>query len=317
VHWKIGQSQHALLGQVLKGEQPIVIDRNGCARSPLQQLTIELWNVIRDGGIVLLGEVHDNPEHHAVRGDILSPRLEPILTTTDLRPAAVFEHVRTSQQLQIDLFYRQAARSRRRLGAADLLRLLGWKESGWPTAETFYPLFNAVLWAKLPIYPGNAVRERLRTIIKDPSSADTDEKAALEAASRMPEPLLATLKEELAGSHCGKLPETAVGAMSMAQRYTDAHLAKVLVTTATKNGGGFLLAGNGHVRSDRGVPWFVRQWAPNRKLLSVMLIEVEPGVDEAARYVPRDREKTPAADYILFTPRHVRPDPCGKTLQSP
>ena len=71
-----------------------------------------------------------------------------------------------------------------------------------------------------------------------------------------------TLASELAGSHCGALPAYRFPTMSLAQRYTDAHLAEALVKAAEKHGGAFLLAGNGHVRTDRGVPWYLRQLAP-------------------------------------------------------
>ena len=106
VHWQHQQPAHPLIGQVFKGEQPIVVASDTCTRSPLQQLIVEVWDIIRGGGIVLLGEVHDNPEHHAVRGDILWPRLDQVVPTHGLRPAAVFEHIRTSQQAGLDSFYR-------------------------------------------------------------------------------------------------------------------------------------------------------------------------------------------------------------------
>ena len=148
VHWQHGEQKHPLIGQVFKGEQPIAAASDACTRTPLQQLIVEVWDTIRGGGIVLLGEVHDNPEHHAVRGDILWPRLDQDGVDGGLRPAAVFEHIRTSQQAGLDAFYRNAARSRRLWRAPDLLRELEWKKTGWPAAEIFYPLFDAALRAE-------------------------------------------------------------------------------------------------------------------------------------------------------------------------
>ena len=157
--WRRQQPLHPLLGQVLKSGKPIEVDAAACNRSPLQQLIAEVWQAIGDGGIVLLGEVHDNPEHHAVRGDILRPRLARLLPSRDLRPAAVLEHIRTSQQSQLDGFYGKAKRSRRLWRAPDLLRELGWESSGWPQGKIFEPLFDAALRGKLPIYPGNGPRD--------------------------------------------------------------------------------------------------------------------------------------------------------------
>jgi len=315
VHWRHEQSVHPLIGQVFKADRPITIARDACTRRPLQQLIVEVWDTIRDGGIVLLGEVHDNPEHHAARGDILWPRLDKMMPTKGPRPAAVFEHIRTGQQAQLDSFYRNAARSRRLWRAPDLLRELDWKASGWPAAEMFYPLFDAALGAKLPIYPGNAVRERMRLLVRGQDQPTEEETTRLKLAQALPQPLLDTLASELAGSHCGMLPPTAIPTMSLAQRYTDAHLAEALVKAAEKHGGAFLLAGNGHVLTDRGVPWYLRQLAPQRKVAAVTFLEVEEGKNEASAYLTRTPDGTLAADYVVFTPRHERPDPCEKMRQ--
>jgi uncharacterized iron-regulated protein len=313
VHWQHNQPRHPLAGQVFKGDRPIAIASDTCTRTPLQQLIVEVWDVVRAGGIVLLGEVHDNPEHHAVRGQILRPGLDKLRATEDAHPAAVFEHIRTPQQAQLDNFHAKAAASRRLWSAPDLLNELGWKDSGWPPAEIFVPLFDAVLRAKMPIVPGSAQRDRLRMLARgDLSSATPEEKARLEIAGAMPQPLLEALTAELSQSHCGVMPASAFGAMSLAQRYTDAHLADALVKAAARHGGAFLLAGNGHVRTDRGVAWFVRRMAPQVQVAAVTLAEVEEGAADPETYLPRSPEGGVATDYTLFTPRHDRPDPCAK-----
>lgn len=315
VHWRHGEQKHPLIGQVFKGDQPITIAPDACTRSPLQQLIVEVWDTIRGGGIVLLGEVHDNPEQHAVRGDILRPRLDRMVATKGLRPTAVFEHIRTGQQAALDTFYRRAARSRRLWRAPDLLRELDWKNSGWPAADMFYPLFDSALRAKQPIYPGNAVRERMRLLVRGQDQPTEEETTLLKLAQALPQPLLDTLASELEGSHCGALPSSAVPSMSLAQRYTDAHLAEALVKAAEKHGGAFLLAGNGHVRTDRGVPWYLRRLVPQRKVIAVMFLEVEEGKNEASAYLTGAPGGTVEADYVMFTPRHERPDPCEKMRQ--
>jgi uncharacterized iron-regulated protein len=315
VHWRHGPQVHPLVGQVFKGDQPIGIDPGECARSPLQQLIVEVWDTIRAGGIVLLGEVHDNPEHHAVRGDILWPRLDKIVPPHGLRPAAVFEHIRTSQQAGLDSFYRHAARSRRLWRAPDLLRELDWKASGWPAAEMFYPLFDSALRVRQPIYPGNAVRERMRLLVRGQDQPTDEEAARIKLAQAIPQRLLDALTSELEGSHCGAVPGSALGSMSLAQRYTDAHLAEALVRAAEKHNGAFLLAGNGHVRTDRAVPWYLRQIAPRRKVVAVMILEVEDGKIDASPYLTRTPDGAVAADYVMFTPRQQRPDPCEKMRQ--
>ncbi len=315
-HWQVDGPGHPLLGQVLKGTMPIAIEAGPCTRTPLQQLMAEIWRTIRAGGVVLLGEVHDNPQHHLVRADLLWPRLERIAPTEGLRPAAVFEHIRADQQERVAHFYEQASRNRRLRTASDLLLALGWRESGWPAAEIFHPLYNAALRARLPILAGDPPRERIKRLARgDRSLLQEDDLDLLKVSETLPQLLVDALTDELVSSHCGAMPASAFGGMNLAQRYRDAHLAGALLKAADKHGAAFLLAGNGHVRTDRGVPWYVRQMAPGRKVLSVMLIEVEEGKTDPVAYVPRAGAGKPTADYILFTPRHIRSDPCEKMRQ--
>jgi uncharacterized iron-regulated protein len=309
--WRVHEPIHPLIGQVLKGETAIAVEPGGCARSPLQQLIGEVWQTIREGGVVLLGEVHDNPQHHLVREDILWPRWDSGAPTGGLQPGAVFEHIRVDQKSSLERFYDQAARSRRLWTASDLLKGLGWQDSGWPAAAMFEPLFAGALWAKMPILPGDAARERMKALARGDLSALTEtELALIKIGEDMPQPLVGALNEELVESHCGLMPASAFGSMNIAQRFRDAHLARALVDAAEVNGAAFLLAGNGHVRTDRGVPWYVRRIAPGRQVLAVTLLEAQPGETGAASYLPRDPDGKVATDYALFTPRTERPDPC-------
>src|SRR5581483_7530443 len=101
-------------------------------------------------------------------------------------------------------------------------------------------------------------------------------------------------------------PSAGFGPMSLAQRLADAHLARQLLEGVEKQGAAFLLAGNGHVRGDRGVAWHLRQLAPQRRVVSVVLAEVEDGKVDAAAYVPRAPDGARAADYVLLTPRQAQ-----------
>ena len=100
--------------------------------------------------------------------------------------------------------------------------------------------------------------------------------------------------------------------MAYAQRYRDAHLADAMLKASNQHGGAFLIAGGTHVRTDRGVPWYLRLRAPGKNVVSLMFVEVEDGNTDAGAYVPRDPDGKPAVDYLVFTPRADRPDPCEK-----
>lgn len=188
-----------------------------------------------------------------------------------------------------------------------------WNESGWPSAEMFAPLFASAMRAGLPIVPGDPSRREVRSIARAGATALPAETAArLGLSEPLPELLQEDLLTELEASHCGLMPKAAFVGMAVAQRYRDAHLADAMMRGAERHGASFLLAGNGHVRRDRGVPYYLRQRAPQKPILTVMLVEIQPGKTDAAAYGLRDPDGRWLADYIVFTPKAERTDACAE-----
>lgn len=259
--------------------------------------------------IFLLGEVHDNPMHHKIRAWLIENR--PVRSSWG---AVVFEQIRTDQGEALE-------RLKPRLDAGtatagELFQALDWDKSGWPPSAIYQPLFQAVLSANLPIYPGEPARDRVRALARGGTSTiDADERARLRLDDPLPAALVESLSQELAASHCGALPPQAIPGLAAAQRYRDAHLADALLKTQERHGSAILVAGNGHVRSDRGVPWYIRQRKPDARVMSVMLLEVEEGKTDPAAYLPRDPEGNPAADLVIFTLPAEREDPCRSLLE--
>ncbi len=293
--------EHPLCGTGLRLTQPTVVSR--CELAHEVEAGIE--RILRGGGIAVIGEVHDNAAHHRLRSDLLTA-LQPAKA---LRPAVVFEHIRVDQQPALEQF-----RVMDKPGtAADLLRLLEWERSGWPDQQVFEPLFAAALAAKLPILPGDPVKGKVRDVAR--KGLDTiapQDRARLRLDIPLPAPLAAELDKELKDNHCGMLPDSALPGLARAQHFRDAHLADALIEATGAHGSAILIAGNGHIRADRGVPWHLRQRIGGKPIVSVMLIEVEDGRLDPQAYVPRDPDGTPAADFIVFTPRTARPDPCAE-----
>jgi uncharacterized iron-regulated protein len=256
--------------------------------------------------IFLLGEVHDNPMHHRLRAWLLANRPAPATWG-----AVVFEQIRADQQAALDQFKALDRQCCRLTTAADLLRLLEWDKSGWPPAAIYRPLFDAVIAGGLPIYPGDPPRELVRAVARAGLGAlAAEERARLWLDRPLPGPLAEALERELVDGHCGALPPRAIPGMALAQRYRDAHLADAVLGAMAHHGSAVLIAGNGHVRSDRGVAWHIRQRAPGASVMSVVLVEVEDGKTDPAAYVPRDPEGKPAADLVIFTLKTDRGDPC-------
>jgi len=264
-------------------------------------------------GIVLLGEVHDNPAHHQVRAWLIENSAK---TRDPGRLAIVFEQIRADQEAALDQFRILAEAGSNSATVDDLFRLLEWDKSGWPPAQVYRPLFEATIAAKWPIYAGDPPGGRVRAVARSGFSVvPSEERARLRLLSPMRQALLDALRKDLVDGHCGVLAADAIDGMTMAQRYRDAHLADGVLAAADRHGHAILIAGNGHVRSDRGVPWYLR-WRGKASVRSYLLVEVEEGKTDPEAYVPRDPEGKPAADLLIFTPQHPRPDPCEAMRKS-
>jgi uncharacterized iron-regulated protein len=273
----------------------------------------ELVASLSGADVVLLGEVHDNADHHAWQGwlvDVVSRRRRARDANAS-SGAIVFEHIRTDQQPALDEFAAMRAENGSTARAAKLFELLRWEESGWPSRDMFTPLLERALALGLPILPGEAPRATIRAVAKSgPSAIDPQERKRLGLDASLDPRSEADLHAEIEASHCGLVPASAVDGMALAQRTRDAHLAAAAADAATRHGASFLVAGNGHVRRDRGVPWHLARIAPRLSVASVLMVEVEDGKTETESYGVRGPDQTPAADFVVFTPRAEREDPC-------
>jgi uncharacterized iron-regulated protein len=308
--WIAAKGAHPLAGTILKGRERLTSAADVCSPDPLEQLRRTLTEHLAAGGIVLLGEVHDNGGHHALRGHLLDVIAADLTRLGRRPPAIVMEHLRTDQASVLG----QAApipTGNARSEAQALLAKLNWPNSGWPSGELFLPIFEAAIAHGLPLLPGHPTRAEVRDVArKGVAALPAETIASLGLDATLPQPLADSLLDELEASHCGLMPRTAFANMALAQRYRDTHMAAALVAAADKQGSAILLAGNGHVRGDRGVPWDLKRMMPSRKVLPVLLIEVAEGKTEVTTYVETDPSGAPTADYIVLTPRTERPDPC-------
>ena len=238
---------------------------------------------------VLLGEKHDNPDHHRIQAWILRG-----LAATGQRPAVAFEMFRPDQLSEIE-----RARHERPQDPDHLARAADWAASGWPEFALYRPLLAATLAAGLEIRSANlstAELEGLRTH----GFAGLD--AAFVAAFGLDRPLTRergqALKAAIRAAHCGHAPEAALEAMVRVQRARDARMARSLL----ERGGGVLIAGNAHVRRDHGVPTHLSKWS----VAVLGLLEVREGDARPPPYAEAP------FDYVWFSPRVDDLDPCEK-----
>jgi len=74
--------------------------------------------------------------------------------------------------------------------------------------------------------------------------------------------------------------------------------------------GAVLIAGDGHVRLDRGVPMVLRLKGAGSKVASVAFLEVSKGVTDPQAYAKHFFADSLPFDFVWFTPRIDDSDPC-------
>jgi len=226
--------------------------------------------------IFVLGELHDNPAHHMEQAQRVA-LIEPT--------ALVFEMLSPEQaaaSVGADLLDRLA-----------LEEALGWDGSGWPDFAMYHPVFASAPGAM--IYGAAVPREML--------SAAMDEGA--ETVVARPDLLPPVSDAEWAARialqgqvHCGALPEEMLPGMVEAQRVRDAGFAHVALEAFDETGGPVVvITGNGHARTDWGVPAAIARARPDVEVFA--LGQFEGPVEEGAPF-----------DEVVLTEPMERGDPC-------
>jgi uncharacterized iron-regulated protein len=248
---------------------------------------------------VLLGERHDNPDHHAIQAALVRA-----LLARGRRPAVAFEQLSADQSAALA---RHLAASPR--DAAGVAEAVNWKRSGWPDWAYYQPIAQAALDAGVPVIAANLAPATARSLAGGEPGALPSDLAGRYALERpLPPAAQARLTAEIREAHCGHLPPARVESMVLAQRARDAMLAERLV--AADADGGVLIAGVGHVRADHGVPLYLARRAPDARVAVVAPLEVREALTRPDDYATLFGGTLPV-DWVWFTPRMGDGDPCA------
>ncbi len=236
---------------------------------------------------VLLGEVHDNGEQHALRAAALRLRIEG-----GARPALVFEQFDRERQADIDRVRQD------RPGDADaLIAAVGAKNWDW---KHYRPFVQIALDHDLPIVAANLSRADAMKVAANGWDGifDSSTQAAL-GLDRLTAEFIEAHERAVARGHCDLLPASALAPMARAQIARDIVLARALRPYLPR--GAILLSGNGHVRKDIGVPAWLNA-DERRDVVSIGLLERDP--DGAIE------DNSDQFDIVIETAAAERPDPC-------
>ena len=257
---------------------------------------------------VLLGEKHDNADHHRIQAWLVAE-----MFAAGGRPAVAFEMFTSGQQAALDAHLAARPRDAAGIGAA-----LGWAETGWPDWSLYQPIAQAALDGGAALLAADLPRALRRRLARDGISAlGAARVAALGLDRPLPEDLAGNLRQEIAESHCGQLPESMIGPMATVMTARDAQMASALRRGAALAGhdGAVLIAGKGHTRNDRGVPFQLRREDAAAAIVSLGLFEVAEGAREPAAYAAFLGTAVLPFDFVWFTPIADPENPCTKFAQ--
>ncbi len=245
---------------------------------------------------VLMGEQHDQPLHHRLRArwlrawaDAGSKSAPDARSPAGRDQAIVFEHFDREHAAALAAVQRAEPEA----PLAHWLEAARFDAQGWGL-DAYRPLFEAAQQSGLPWIAANLSRDEARARMRRSMQAEGSEGSRQvygtggeavqagrngqtgEAVARrrtVPDVLEAglaradwdedaqrRLSDAVRAGHCHALPEAMVGPMVRVQRLRDAALAQPLLATAP-GARRLLLAGNGHVNRQYGVPRYLPEVA--------------------------------------------------------
>ena len=226
----------------------------------------ELLAELAKHDVVLLGEKHDNPDHHTIEAWLIQR-----LAKEGGLKSIYFEMLNMEQQdVLVGLNGRPLTHE---LSLAELKAQLKWPDKGW-SWEDYGVLIKQSFALKLSVNPANVSREVVAKFYKDPQW--------LEHNTPQEEAITSGLYEKIDASHCLMLKPAQIYRMIAAQTFRDKSMARQLIAGHQSR---LLVAGNFHIRRDFGVP----NYAPNSsEWVNIAILEVADS-DDPLDYNLRNR----------------------------
>lgn len=276
-------TEHPFVGRIVDGGGNAVTEE-------------QLLDRADEAAFLLIGEIHTNKDHHQIQA-ILTDRIGRHARASGL----VWEMVPQSLQSVLD--------EAKTIPIDQLGERLSWSARGWGDWSDYQPIAEAAIMQNMAMRAGGFDRDLIRGMVRQGRSVFSDADLAQLGLDR---PLSkidrASLHAELLNSHCGLLPESALPGMVFVQRARDGAMASALKMINRSGASAVLIAGNGHVRKDRGVP----RNLPGDKgsIVSIGLVEAPQSSAPLADLLKDGQTGKSLYDFVIITPRSRIDDPC-------
>ncbi|MGH1537987.1 MAG: ChaN family lipoprotein [Gammaproteobacteria bacterium] len=235
---------------------------------------------------ILLGEIHNHPDHHVLQARVINS-----LVASGKKPTVVMEML--SQQAWQEQPQQWSK-------ADELQELASMLNDGWPW-QLYAPILQSVVQHQLELFAGNVSSDELHRWSNERSN---DNQIDLLSEYSYTADNFEVLKKNIVDSHCGHANQGFVSFMSRAQMQRDKIMAELLVEKELPV---IFIAGSGHVRNDYAVPMQLRNNFAQNSYLTVAFVSVQEGEDDPQAYLQAVPD---LYDMLYFTPGHTDQDPC-------
>ena len=247
----------------------------------------QLLDAVAAHDLVLIGERHDHPDHHRLQALILQRVGDSALVGFEM------------------LDENDAPKISAGMTADEIAQASDWSNSGWPRFEIYRPIFDVVERRKMTPLAIHPSRNRLMGRARQPQKFAEENANYL---AKLPQHGVANLRVDIDRGHCGNAAGAMIDMMVAAQIYKDHWMASQMmaaeerrVAEGTSPLRSVIIAGNGHVRRDYGLPNHLPRQALSIGLIEVQSEQLSPADYDLGRF-----------DYVWFTPRLDDEDPCEK-----
>ncbi|WXL27021.1 ChaN family lipoprotein [Ectopseudomonas mendocina] len=259
--------QHEQLGKIIEL-------RTGNELSPEQ-----LLERLAAAPKVLVGERHDNPDHHALQLWLLRA-----LATQRDQGSLLLEMLTPDQQGKVDSVRTAVAQGK---APDDMIRALNW-QPGWPWS-LYGPLVQYAVRQPYPLLAANLERSEVMDIYKTIPTLTGEHSTRAKVQEG--------LFKQIRSSHCNLLPESQLPAMLAVQQQRDRRMAEAMIAAPEPS---ILFAGAYHARRDLGVPLHLRDLKADKGLQALILADVGSKV------------ASESADYVWYTAAQPEEDHCAQ-----
>lgn len=248
--------------------QDNIVDLHSGQKLTPQQLLAKL----RDRPRVIVGEKHDNLQHHQIEQWLVES-----LPRQRTQGSVLMEMITPSQQDKVNAVKDQLKQGKSLTGQ-QITEQTAWQK-GWKW-ELYSGVTTAALAGSYPLLSANLDRREIKKFYEHPLAVT----GALSTQPSVREAIAKTIEE----SHGGKLEPKQAEAMLAIQQQRDRRMAESLLAAPTP---ALLIVGGYHANRALGVPLHVEDIAPMTELTVVMLAEEGVKVDKSN------------ADFVWYTRR--------------